>query len=91
MSAAWGSVIEMPRDITRPGTMLVDGKACPTHQIIDCTDGFIVMTGETFWMRVLEALSSSTAAEGLQHTDFNLVVASIFQHTCVSSLCVLSC
>jgi hypothetical protein len=84
MSAQWGNTITMPRDITTPGTMLVDDMPCPTHQIVDTGESYVLRTGQQFWGRMLELLSSRLRTR-LQHTDLNLVVASTLAHTCVSS------
>jgi hypothetical protein len=58
MSAAWDKLMVLPKDMSQPGTMLVNGLPCPTHHIVDNKQGFFVCMGQLFWSRVLGVLSS---------------------------------
>ena len=53
-----GRVMLMPERMDKPGTMLIDDRPCPTHQIVDEPRGYSVRMGLNFWSVALEALSS---------------------------------
>jgi hypothetical protein len=62
-----GQRMTLPEQMDEPGTMLMDGKPCPTHQIVDAPRGYVVRTGNEFWMQALETLSSSVVKESAEH------------------------
>ena len=68
-----GRVMLLPVQMDQPGTMLLDGKPCPTHQIVDAPRGYTVCMGEQFWGAALETISSCPVQENASTFSFSFL------------------